>query len=970
MKKLKSIIISICLILSTCSLFVASYAWFTGSNIETKNSQTVDGNIGLRTYFYDGDGSEENPYEIVSPIHFYNLTRLQNLGIFSKKTYFSVGHVFDESSGYECLIPNEEGESEKKSYLDMSSFQDITLFPIGSEGAPFYGVFNGNNVPITNLEITGYPEDVGVFGYISSNSSVKNLIVKDLTVNSLGYDSSQENINQLFGNDVDDIFNEETQHFIKDCGLKFITSDGATINLKNPNGLGGTTYEHINSTSEGNVVTIDDIDYSKAYFTEYHPLDTSFTYTWRFSTPLLEKYTTSEGTEAARINFSLLEKNNEFNEETEDVYVDTRISLIASITINGFSYSRAVQTYLCRIQSNKSTYDQGNYKMNLYCDFVTGDNTNYHHGNNIGYLAGHVDGEMSQCYVYNGSLNLNNSNLTPINSESDSSLIGEIGTNVINEISPEFYLQNHGDTGVMNFSKIYSNIRDNYSIGDKVWGTYTMIGTQKYSYTSYNDKLTDKEGLFDEFLRRDASTNQNVITKSYSEMKNTEYITVNESNYSSVNSIDFKNNKVILDEDNKDRGLGVFKIATSYSTSNNFAANLGNSRICNELTPKTKIYYSTAEIDHSIFNDYMWDDSTNQLDNIGKEPSWSSINTFSALYQRDFDFIYEMDLSQINDTGGNNFFYNTDSSFLTNYWSTKLIDKNGASISPNSPRFGFMLRSSENELLTGLSSYMPIGYPQGKSSFESDGKITYYPSDSIVFKIDNPNGANVSVIGNSEDISIYSFNSETQDNDFQKLFTMHSGKKTYQNLHNSNPSGNDMCRYFRYTPSNGKTDKIAVDRTILPNDNLNRDNKLFAHTFKLQKGEYCLGSSKSNSMANVYYLAAQGQENGTIGSIEIPLMNNSVKDVDYLLNNPLEVSNVKIVPAKLSMKIEFNISIGQFKVETLNGIIKITFDETNNEFVKYLLILDLKDSPYYLINNPPNLTDKIIKDKWYIYRSN
>ena len=43
-------------------------SWFNGPNIMTKDDDYLDGNIGLRNYFYSGDGTSANPFEIVSPI--------------------------------------------------------------------------------------------------------------------------------------------------------------------------------------------------------------------------------------------------------------------------------------------------------------------------------------------------------------------------------------------------------------------------------------------------------------------------------------------------------------------------------------------------------------------------------------------------------------------------------------------------------------------------------------------------------------------------------------------------------------------------------------------------------------------------------------------------------------------------------------------------------------------------------------
>ena len=77
-------------------------AWFTGLGSKT-DKEAINGEVGLRGYFYAGDGSEQRPFEIVSPLHFYNLTRLQNLGIFPEKKFFQVGHEFGGEIGYKCI---------------------------------------------------------------------------------------------------------------------------------------------------------------------------------------------------------------------------------------------------------------------------------------------------------------------------------------------------------------------------------------------------------------------------------------------------------------------------------------------------------------------------------------------------------------------------------------------------------------------------------------------------------------------------------------------------------------------------------------------------------------------------------------------------------------------------------------------------------------------------------------------------
>ena len=90
-------------IAAICSVAISavsfSFAWFKGLGDKLKD-ENLPGEIGLRGYFYAGTGqSIEDPYEIVSPIHFYNLSRLQNYGIFPEKSYFQIDHIFNENDG-------------------------------------------------------------------------------------------------------------------------------------------------------------------------------------------------------------------------------------------------------------------------------------------------------------------------------------------------------------------------------------------------------------------------------------------------------------------------------------------------------------------------------------------------------------------------------------------------------------------------------------------------------------------------------------------------------------------------------------------------------------------------------------------------------------------------------------------------------------------------------------------------------
>jgi len=166
--------------ISAISVVVASFAWFMVRG--STNDETLDGEIGLRSYFLTGTGTETNPYVIATPTHLYNLSRLQNLGVFSEKNYFQIGYKFD-GTNLQCL-DNSSGSPVYTNWLDMDG---VTLSPIGNEATPFVGEFNGNGLPIRNLTVEGTPDDIGFFGYVGYEGKVTGLVLDTFEVKSVGY---------------------------------------------------------------------------------------------------------------------------------------------------------------------------------------------------------------------------------------------------------------------------------------------------------------------------------------------------------------------------------------------------------------------------------------------------------------------------------------------------------------------------------------------------------------------------------------------------------------------------------------------------------------------------------------------------------------------------------------------------------------------------------------------------------------
>lgn len=191
-KKLYSIILIISIILISLTTVGFAYAWFVDLNQE---SVDLSGNSS-GAYFYDGDGSQENPYLIADKRHMYNLVWLQNNGRLTdsegnqKKYYFKL---------YDISSPNGINGN-----IDMSS---IIIPPIGNDTYPFISEFDGNGCQINNLIVSTnfdviyngellkndsykFSNSVGLFGLTGANSSVKNFILNNPTVEVYGDDNN------------------------------------------------------------------------------------------------------------------------------------------------------------------------------------------------------------------------------------------------------------------------------------------------------------------------------------------------------------------------------------------------------------------------------------------------------------------------------------------------------------------------------------------------------------------------------------------------------------------------------------------------------------------------------------------------------------------------------------------------------------------------------------------------------------
>lgn len=905
-------------VLSCSSLAIASYATAALFTDKLDNDATYPGVIDLRSYFEKGTGTLTDPFVISRPMHFYNLTRLQNLGVFGDQYYFSLG--FDPTHpdkpyglGSDSDIDKLDKSSLKfypdnttKTTADMISYLNMSandpVLSIGSEGSPFYGIFNGNSKEIYGLKVKSGPEDVGVFGYTYSGSIVKNVYFNDLSITDDGYDNKVSYLPNLYGDATP----------IANTGSLSYTNASGTV----------TSFDDVTSASYRSQTALSDTTGHFTYTLPSNPSSWAATYEVRSSSEYFTVAKASGGAIRISLNTSTdpndttVVTNNQKFIAADGAVLSSRFSLVARLYRNGVFYSKVLKTYKIELH-NTLTGGTPAYAITLsggldYVNTVASGETGYvtgaseyAHGVNIGYLIGHCDGTASQCFVFGGSLNMNTSSASSVikqAQETETGLIGEIGPAIDNAFTPQESLANSGDTGVVDFSQMYSDI-----VGT---GSFSAFG----SYFKYTP-AAGTSSLYLKYLRNDPASS------TYFSKETT--------------SVDFTGRRLIKDRTDEDFNLGVFSLVTSdvQSDTASTAYNGVGEFAVKKDTAFTEFYYSTAEWADPSLSTYpapeanadSWSYAltyenthkapSTQLNyrhiNLGYYlPSYTLSNPWNPLREKYFNYLFRCPLKSDADLSGTqlaglNYFANTNCEFLKKYFEYKLIDKNGDSIAPGSTDFGVFVKhvasgSTSPTNITSFDASLKLTTPSAVSSSGSDGDqynndkvrtITYtagvdsdseidgMPARTINFKIESANGANVTVMASSPSgsggyVGVY-----------DKATVLTSTNNAEGAYANRRPS---YAMYVPYTDTS--TNFAYFDYNYLDGSVTNPatfvqaggGNLLYAHTFKLPKGEYFIGSPNGN--VYIYYVCAQGQEGqGNAGngkSVYSAL--NKIEKVDFI----------------------------------------------------------------------------------------
>ena len=880
------------------------------------------GEVSLRSYYesgtgrmptYDAQGNmidPGDPYIITRPRHLYNLSRLQGLGVYPTETYFQLGKVGlngrPQSEGPLCY--KDDGSYETVPFLDMSSsnYNLERIVAIGSESSPFYGTFNGNYLEIKNLQVYADPEDVGLFGYTAHGSTVENLFLDNVTINALGYTSEYANL----------------------YGPSSTAGTGVSINYS----YGGNSKTFtVGSGNEASYV-FDASDYFDGDDTALPATMPTITAAWGNAFQYkLQSSGNFVSVSGKNITLDAEEIYSHFKKEKENA--TDNIALTANSTVSVIAYS-----------VDNLGLEHSKVVMTLEFDFeldITGDDSadinmvvklGKDHGCNIGFLIGHCDGTVRDCYVHDGTFNMNNNaggtisgTFNSLSNASEYGIIGAIGGTVYNRAGIESgsATQAGKTVGLLNFTDVYDQIVDSSSFaghsGSEPDGiTYNPIEGTKY----------------EKYLRRSGTpASFNYFTK------NKDYVS-------------FAGQMVVKEDE-----LGVFTIATDEMTPGTYGdvgVNLDNSAIHDDGIDIDYLYYTTGEynkeyvegrlghtapqkVGSAAFRKYVLAMESNTPDEmlLGHHLPAPNEVTVEGFQEREAhqNYFFRFQMTPEYRTNVNDKFYFADvdtetagGSFISKYFEYKLVDQDYRSIAAGTPKCGVMLRGKR-----GLLSYE---LPSFSASFKTPDLSYATDADSLVVKktlclsdeLDNlaANMVNFEIETEVANVTIVAAPSDSTKSSALGVYKYEEGKVKHLETDDSRRYWNkpfddpdyaffmpkpDKLSYFDYkTLDSGSTHTGQIGNYTASGEGsfVEADNhtdttdsrtepraiagkpRLFVHTFKLPAGRYALGGATGadrDSMCapKIYYVAAQGQSEGDLDfNTNTFSSDDVVEDIDFL----------------------------------------------------------------------------------------
>ncbi len=846
--------------------------------VKNANSDGSYGEISLRSYYETGSGTEDDPFVITRPRHLYNFSRLQGLGVYGQKTYFRLGFALDDEDATrrgKCYASNSSPELVPYLNMEDSDYSASPIYAIGSEAVPFYGEFDGQGLEIKHLNVYADPEDAGLFGYTAHGSDVHDLFLDDITINTLGYTSEYSG---LYSDDS----------LASGVGFRYFESaSSASPSTTFTASSSETTLAYADGAITGDVLSLD-LEQNVPYVEFYSPSD-SYRYKTLISGNLL---TESEG----KIMPDLAELSSFFEERRKDADQEFPAQASASVSIlayqvdsNGIEHTKVLLplVFTFTLDSLDST--------RVRIETMVG----APHFNNIGLLIGHCDGSISDCYVHDGKFVMNDGSTitgtahTAMANGSNLGLIGLVGNTVQNVSSSEAAASTGAgkDIGVIDFTTIYDNIIDDNSFV----GSQSISGGRTYFPSSDSKYL--------EYLRTDTDGN---------------YITL------ANNTVSFAGRAIIT---NTDLGVFTVATDNSTTGTGPYAFDsLNNCVIRSEDVTSSDIddgyflYYGTGEYSASSglsFDTYYRTALTSQAPNgmvLGHflpDPEQTSVDSF-AYREWVHNYYFRFQLNPEYRAARSFYFADLDvesrgGNYLAKYFNYKLVDQSGQRIpsgvgedGKRSTMSGVMLRDRLGHEITGFNSNFAtpdlssipryyLGDTTSPTAAENPAAKT------INFEIKS-HEANVTVVCGNVDTSKSSalgvYRITDDDYAVSDLGVPYIDKPYNEPDYAFFLPNDEHLAYFDYVSDSSNTvgkignydsdgnfseatdagDEATVPRAFGATTDFGYDSgkaRLFVHTFKLPQGHYCFGSAtgsggESLGTAKIYYVCAQGQDNGEI----------------------------------------------------------------------------------------------------------
>ena len=944
------------------------------------------GTIGLRSYFHCGTGTEEDPFVITRPKHLFNLSRLQSLGVFSEQKYFQLGYDLDDS-GDKKVYTGDTGDK-LTDVLDMKDYDGTdnqkTLADIGNESTPFYGIFEGNGLEIKNAQVHCSLEDSGLFGYVSSRAEVRNLILDDITIQNDGYSSG---FASLYSEDAGKTLKHNTGFEITQGSrkVKYTYDENGKSQIEDSKSEAHNSTNTLSFEIKTDLNASEEDTYKMPSFSLINKTDSKqFTYSLLPSEGFFtsssasgtEVHTLTEKKDGATALDDIFSYFDSYNDKENAVFplkLSMTMSLVANyLDSSGINHAKVVSAL-------NLSFEKLSKKSNFITMYTQPRETE--HGNNMGLVVGHLDGSLKNVYVHDGTFKMNTiSKNTPVDQKSMIGFVGYVGPSVEDNATNQSkgnIASSGKDVGVLDFTEIYESV-----VGSSEFTQKTSGSTPYYEYTP----VSDNEYM--DYLR---------------------YINTGDSYRISndKNTISLIGQKLIQDDDSHNRGLGVFTIATDYrqgGTGSEAFLNYDSSTIVKSKiigtgtsaqTPKfdsENIFFSTYEYQKDNPY-YKFDDVKNTLNNYATSSSTSFLpgehiplnvtSSSQSLYEAFYNYLFRF---KLDDTRDDFYFSDLNSSsiggnFLNSYLNYKLIDDTGTPIEPGSSQFGIMVKDKKRKNISQLTTNFYLN-GSGPMYINNPTQDDFSISNSINFEIKTEN-ANVTILAGSKTnidsmLGIYKIPTGQTNMMQPQGETAYVPTRYGKEMKWSDPDYGMVLRktsqisFFEY--NNGKIGSADL-RSSYFNDNeevtsnnntskrLNKDGTddfdssfsdyigypIYAHTFKLPKGRYCLGSAIGDVC--VYYICAQGQDNGDLSlSANAFSQINKIENVDFLTTaiqdsgSPFfSISNNKVsanqdnINAKRCYLIFDSGNISHFKENSNNNthefILKMNYDEKNEQFI-------------------------------------